>query len=146
MKTALAAALMFGAAAIAGAAIAQTKPMLEPTVPQPAIGEAHVTSAPPDARQLASDRAVGEARRYYRAQCNQHESAGFCECVTAGVAQALAPVDVRLAGRTIGERITAQGDAPLAAATDQAPAGASQMERIDYAESFYADACQQYRR
>jgi hypothetical protein len=42
-----------------------------------------------DARSLASDQAVGEARRYYRNQCNQYESPGFCDCVTAGVAQAL---------------------------------------------------------
>ena len=71
-----------------------------------------------DARSLASDQAVGDARRYYRAQCLQHESPGFCECVTAGVAQALMPDEVRIAARTIGERINAQGDAAISSQSD----------------------------
>lgn len=97
-----------------------------------------------DARSLASDQAVGEARRYYRNQCNLHESAGFCECVTAGVAQALMPDEVRLAGRTIGERINAQGDAAYSARSD-ASAAMSSAERIEQVEGHYADACAQFR-
>lgn len=97
-----------------------------------------------DARSLASDQAVGEARRYYRNQCNQHESAGFCECVTAGVAQALMPDEVRLAGRTIGERINAQGDAAYSARSDGSTAMSS-AERIEQVEGHYADACAQFR-
>ena len=73
--------------------------------------DAEITAT--DARSLASDQAVGEARRYYRAQCNEYQSPGFCECVTAGVAQALMPEEVRIAGRTIGQRINAQGDAAI---------------------------------
>jgi len=104
--------------------------------------EAEITST--DARSLASDQAVGDARRYYRAQCNQHESAGFCECVTAGVAQALMPEEVRIAGRTIGERINAQGDAGIASQSD-ATAAMSSAERIEQVEGHYADACAQFR-
>lgn len=97
-----------------------------------------------DARSLASDQAVGEARRYYRNQCNQFESPGFCDCVTAGVAQALMPEEVRIAGRTIGERITAQGDAGIASQSD-ATAAMSSAERIEQVEGHYADACAQFR-
>lgn len=97
-----------------------------------------------DARSLASDQAVGEARRYYRAQCNQYESPGFCECVTAGVAQALMPEEVRIAGRTIGDRINAQGDAAYASQSD-ASVAMSSAERIEQVEGHYADACAQFR-
>lgn len=97
-----------------------------------------------DARSLASDQAVGDARRYYRNQCNQYESPGFCECVTAGVAQALMPEEVRIAGRTIGERINAQGDAAYASQSD-ASVAMSSAERIEQVEGHYADACAQFR-
>ncbi|MEZ5960360.1 MAG: hypothetical protein R3C30_08015 [Hyphomonadaceae bacterium] len=103
--------------------------------------EAQVTTT--DARSLASDQAVGEARRYYRAQCNQYESPGFCDCVTAGVAQALMPEEVRIAGRTIGERINAQGDASIASQSD-ATAAMTSAERIEQVEGHYADACAQF--
>ncbi|MBL8546471.1 MAG: hypothetical protein JNL81_08400 [Hyphomonadaceae bacterium] len=97
-----------------------------------------------DARSLASDQAVGEARRYYRAQCNEYESAGFCECVTAGVAQALMPDEVRIAARTIGERINAEGDAAISSQSDTTTAMSS-AERIEQVEGHYAEACAQYR-
>lgn len=126
--------------------------LLATVVSAGAIAYAQVddTMAPPtagttDARSLASDQSVGEARRYYRAQCNQYESAGFCDCVTAGVAQALLPQEVRIAGRTIGERITAQGDASIASDTDVSDAPMSSAERIEQVESHYADACAQFR-
>jgi hypothetical protein len=99
-----------------------------------------------DARSLASDQSVGEARRYYRSQCNRHESTAFCECVTAGVAQALMPEEVRIAANTIGERITAQGDTGLASDSDSSGAPMSSAERIAQVEGHYADSCQQYRR
>lgn len=97
-----------------------------------------------DARSLASDQSVGEARRYYRAQCNQYESAAFCDCVTAGVAQILMPEEVRIAGRTIRERITAQGDTGYSERTDATPAMSS-AGRIEQVEGHYADACASYR-
>lgn len=148
MRTSLAAALLLCSASVAGVAIAQTdaKPVghgvltqaVEPMTPPPA--------PTPDARTLASDQDVGEARRAYRAQCSQFQTAEYCDCVTAGVAQALMPEEVRIAARTIGERINAEGDAYVGGTSDQAPAGASSQERIEYAEGFYADACVQYRR
>jgi hypothetical protein len=99
-----------------------------------------------DARSLANDQAVGEARRYYRAQCSRHESTAFCECVTAGVAQALMPEEVRIAANTIGERINAEGDAAMAAQSDHSDTAMSSAARIEQVESHYAGACAQYRR
>lgn len=104
----------------------------------------NVSSTAMDARSMASDRAVGEARRYYRAQCNRHQSAAFCECVTAGVAQALMPEEVRMAGRTIGERIGAEGDAAGSEQSD-ATAAMSSAARIEHVEAHYAEACVQFR-
>jgi hypothetical protein len=129
MKSAFAALILLaGIGASATLAIAQTEPA-------PAVGPVG------DARSVASDREVGEARRYYRQQCNRHEAAGFCECVTAGVAQELAPAEVRMAARTVGERITAQGD--TAGAGNEA--AATPEARIAQVESHYADACAQFR-
>ncbi|MCA8885768.1 MAG: hypothetical protein R3C31_06740 [Hyphomonadaceae bacterium] len=141
-------ALSVSAGAIAYAQIKE-EPMMEGVrgqpmdAPPPVVApEAETTAV--DARSLASDEAIGAARRYYRAQCNQYESAGFCDCVTAGVAQALMPEEVRIAGRTIGERIIAEGDAPYAAQSD-ATAAMSSAERIEQVEGHYADACASYR-
>jgi hypothetical protein len=98
-----------------------------------------------DARSVASDQAVGEARRYYRAQCSRHESAAFCECVTAGVAQALQPAEVRIAANTIEDRITAQGDAAIASESDNSALPMSSADRIAQVEGHYADACASFR-
>jgi hypothetical protein len=103
------------------------------------------TAGTMDARSMASDQEVGEARRYYRAQCNRHESAGFCDCVTAGVAQALMPEEVRIAARSIEDRITAQGDAAIASDSDSSTMPMSSAERIAQVEGHYADACAQFR-
>jgi hypothetical protein len=127
--------------------------LLAVTVSAGAIAYAQVTdpmAAAPmtatDARSHASDREVGEARRFYRAQCQQSgESTAFCECVTAGVAQALLPEEVRIAARTVDERLPAQGDATMSSETDAAPMGASSAERIAQVEGHYADACSQFR-
>ena len=100
-----------------------------------------------DARAVASDGDVGQARRAYRASCGRYESAVFCECVTAGVAQALTPADLRIAARTIRERITAQGDAASSAKSDP-PIGEGEgdaMTRIEQAEGHYVDSCAQFR-
>lgn len=104
--------------------------------------QAEITAT--DARSLASDQAIGDARRYYRAQCNEYQSVGFCDCVTAGVAQALMPEEVRIAARTIGERINAEGDAPYSTQSD-ATAAMSSAERIEQVEGHYADACAEFR-
>lgn len=127
--------------------------LLAVTVSAGAIAYAQVEPTTPssemtatDARSHASDADVGEARRYYRAQCERSsESTGFCECVTAGVAQALMPEEVRIAARTVSDRLTAQGDAMMSAETDASPAGSNSAERIAQVESHYADACAQFR-
>lgn len=152
MRKLLTAAALLASVSLAGVAVAQVKP-LPPDVP-PSMQQAPMTvidprlppSQPvPDARSLASDREVAEARRYYRAQCGQHESVGFCECVTAGVAQALMPAEVRIAARSIGQRITAQGDAAYGSDLSDAPLAQSSAERIARVEGHYADACAQFR-
>jgi hypothetical protein len=110
------------------------------------VVERNLSMTETDARSQASDQAVGEARRYYRAQCERSgETHAFCECVTAGVAQALLPAEVRIAANGVEERLTAQGDAAMSSETDAAPSGASSAERIAQVESHYADACAQFR-
>jgi hypothetical protein len=149
MRKLFAAALLLSAASLTTIAFAQVKP-LKPEVlvlqpQQQAFIGPPVEFAAPDAQSLASTQDVAEARRAYRAACDRYESTGFCECVTAGVAQALMPQEVRIAARTIGERINAQGDSYAAAGTDIAPAGASSAVRIEQVEAHYADACAQFR-
>ena len=144
MRKAFAAAALLSAASLTTLAIAQTKPVdpmpvQEETAPMAAPATGSPTMIP-DARSLATDQQVGEARRAYRAACSRHENAGFCDCVTAGVAQALMPDEVRLAARTFGERIPAQGDAYQ---SDQ-PAMSS-AARIAQTEAQYANACAQFR-
>jgi len=50
-----------------------------------------------DARSTASDEEVRVARRAYRAACQQLNDAGYCECMTGGMAQALTPDQLALA-------------------------------------------------
>ena len=143
MKTHLIAALMLGAASLAGAALAQNQPMpAEPAAPAESTSPVASTS---DAQSLASAEEVGVTRRAYRAACERHESHGFCDCVTAGMAQVLTPAEMRIAARTIGERINAQGDAAAAAETDTAPVGSNSQERIEHTEGHYANVCAQFR-
>lgn len=153
MRKLFTAALLIAAVSLTSIAVAdQVKPILKPGEGVVIAQTEPVMEGPPDgppsldARSVASDREVGEARRGYRAACQRYESAGFCECITAGVAQALPPADVRMAARTIGERITAQGDAAVAESSDPAIHEGSSMMRIEQVEGHYADACASYRR
>lgn len=154
MRTLIAAAIMAGAVSLTTIAVAQIKPeaQYDPTlVTQQTMAADDAAMNPPaefaapDGRSMASDQEVGEARRAYRAACDRHESAGFCECVTAGVAQALHPSEVRIAARTIGDRITAQGDAAYASESDSTAGLQSSAARIEQVEGHYADACAQFR-
>lgn len=160
MRKMLVAAALLSAASVTSIAIAQTKPLnqdgvyeptmqtrqtMEPSAPMiaPATGSPTVV---PDAQALASTDEVGEARRAYRAACESSgENAGFCDCVTAGVAQALMPSEVRIAARTFGDRIPAQGDSYAAAQSDSTIGAESSAERIAQVESHYADSCAQFR-
>jgi hypothetical protein len=155
MRKLLAAAALLAAASATTIAIAQTKPLspdgtyaAQMTAQQsaPMGPEVPVALAAPDARSLASDQEVGEARRYYRSQCERYQSPGYCDCVTAGVAQALMPQEVRIAARTIGERINAQGDAAIASESDSTMGAESSVERIEQIEGHYANACEPFRR
>ena len=156
MRTLIAAAVLAGAVSLGTIAIAQVKPLgpdgqYDPTMTstQQVMADPSfnppVDFASPDGRSMASDQEVGEARRAYRAACDRYESTGFCECVTAGVAQALHPSEVRIAARTIGDRITAQGDAAMASDTDSTVGLQSSAARIEQVEGHYADACAQFR-
>jgi len=145
MRTPLIAALLLGSVSLAGVALAQTEAVPVAPAPAPMAAAAPVTSTT-DAQTNASAAEVGVTRRAYRAACERHQSAGFCECVAAGMAQVLMPAEMRIAARTIRERINAEGDATLAPETDAAPVGASSAERIEHTEGHYAAVCAQYRR
>ncbi len=61
-----------------------------------------------DARSSASDAEVRDARRAYRAACQQSQSEAYCECMTGGMAQALAPQDLAVATAAFtGQTVTA---------------------------------------
>jgi hypothetical protein len=148
MKTAIMAAVLFAAASAATFALAQdlgAKP-IEPANPNASATPAPPSAESPDARQLASDADVGVARRAYRASCQRYQSFGFCDCLTAGVAQALTPSEVRAASRNIGSWINAQGDASGDADIDASTAESNSVSRIDQVQAHYADTCAQFRR
>lgn len=146
MRKVFAAAALAATVSIATLAFAQTKPLNQTDQNQPQPQLALQQSVPvSDARSLASDADVADARRAYRAACDVHQSTAYCECVTAGVAQALMPQEVRIAASTIGERINAQGDAAMASESDNTGGAQSSVERIEQIEGHYAAACWSYR-
>lgn len=132
MKMLLAAALLSAASFAAFAA-------------EPSVKTTDPAATAVDAQTVASTEEVGVARRGYRASCQRYENVSFCDCMAAGMAQALAPADLRLASRTIRERITAQGDAPGGSDADPAINQGDAMSRIQQAEGHYTDVCSQYR-
>lgn len=85
-----------------------------------------------DARSHASDEEVRVARRAYRAACQRTQSVDFCECMTGGMAQALAPADLALA----------------TAAFSGQPASGSQAARarVEEAQAEVEPGCAQFRR
>lgn len=151
MRKALLAAALLATASATTVAFAQVKPlnpdgMYDQTLPMDPMGVGEPTAVDAtDARSLASDREVGEARRAYRNACTALESPGFCDCVTAGVAQALMPAEVRMAARTIDDRIGAEGDTAFAAESDDTMGAESSAMRIEQIEGHYAAACAQFR-
>jgi len=65
-----------------------------------------------DARSTASDEEVRVARRAYRAACQQRHPDGYCECMTGGMAQVLAPADLAIATAALGgQNVTASAEA-----------------------------------
>jgi len=144
MRKMLAAASLAATVSLATIAWAQTKPLDQP-MPQPYLATEQVAPPIQDARALASDQEVAEGRRAYRSACAEYQTAEYCDCVTAGVAQALMPAEVHIAARTIGERINAEGDAYAAAESDNTSNLESTAARIEQIEARYADACVQFR-
>jgi hypothetical protein len=127
----------FVAAAILTAAAAQTPDAQKPP--------GYVA----DAQSTHSAREVAAARQVYRQACQRHQSAGFCQCLAAGVAQAMPPHLVRQASRGIGERLAATSGA-AGASTFYAADARSGLDdptaRIAEVEGHYANVCQQLRR
>jgi hypothetical protein len=80
------------------------------TAPQQSSGRGEPSYA--DARSSASDAEVRDARRAYRSACQQNQSDGYCECMTGGMAQALAPADLAIATAALsGQDIAAPPEA-----------------------------------
>lgn len=85
--------------------------------PSLAAGAGHQSSASSspnyqDARSSASDEDVRVARRAYRGACERHNSVGYCECMTGGMAQALAPSELAIATAAFtGAHVNASAEA-----------------------------------
>ena len=91
-----------------------------------------------DARTEACDADVRVARRAYRAACEQHQSTGYCECMTGGMAQSLAPDDLGTATRLLAHEL---GHAAAPSGLDRAS-----VERARAASAMYEPSCGQFRR
>jgi hypothetical protein len=85
-----------------------------------------------DARSSASDAEVREARRAYRAACQQTQSDGYCECMTGGMAQALVPADLAVATAAFSSQSVA--------------ASAETRARVEAARADVDRGCAQFRR
>lgn len=83
-----------------------------------------------DARSVASDEAIRASRRAYRNACLQTLSADHCECLTASMAQSLAPPDLdAAAARLRGGAVSGESAARIAPAQAQAEAACAQYRR-----------------
>lgn len=85
------------AAAVAMAACAASEPAAQSAAQQPAPPPSAAATDYSDARSTASDAEVRDARRAYRAACQQSQSDAYCECMTGGMAQALSPAELAVA-------------------------------------------------
>jgi len=145
MKIAAIATATLLAATILTAAAAQTPdPQQKPDAQQRPPG--YVA----DAQSTHNPREVAAARQAYRRACQRYQSAGFCECLASGVAQAMPPQLVRQGSRGIGQRISAApSSAPGESAFYRADARSGLDDpsgRIAEVEGHYANVCQQLRR
>lgn len=103
--------------------------------PSDAQSNSGSSAAPPsysDARSGASDADIRDARRAYRSACQQRSSGDYCECMTASMAQILAPADLRiataaLAGGSVGG--SAEARARIEAARSQSDAACASYRR-----------------
>lgn len=93
---------------------------------------AQQSSAPnyEDARSVASDEAIRVSRRAYRDACQRSMSADYCECMTASMAQSLAPADLDTASAQLrGEAVSSTAAGRVAPARAQAEAACAQYRR-----------------
>lgn len=96
---------------------------------------------------------IAQERRAYRDTCAQYENYGWCECMGAGLAQALTPAEMRLARASLPERyesVTAETAAATAAAEAEAPQYLRENRLDSYArirevETGLVEACMQFR-
>lgn len=117
MKTWIAAAAAAAVLVMAGAS-ASPAPQQEPSYA--------------DARSTATDEEVRVARRAYRAACQQTQSLDYCECMTGGMAQALAPADLDIATAAFSGRVVEASPAARA--------------RVSEAQAEVEPGCARYRR
>lgn len=83
-----------------------------------------------DARSVASDDAIRVSRRAYRDACQRSMSADYCECMTASMAQSLAPADLDVASAQLrGETVSNTTAGRIAPARAQAEAACAQYRR-----------------
>lgn len=96
-------------AVLFAAACASPEPAAAPQQGGAAPAEAAQSSPTyDDARSSASDAEVRDARRAYRYACQQGQSEAYCECMTGGMAQALAPRELAVATAALtGQNVAA---------------------------------------
>ena len=101
---------------------------------QPAAQTSSSSSQAPtyeDARSTATDEEVRVARRAYRAACQTRHSDAYCECMTGGMAQILAPADLAIATAAFtGQSVQASQEA---------------RDRVDASRTEVDRGCAQYR-
>lgn len=110
--------------------LALAAPALAQSESAPTYGE--------DARSRASDEDIRAARRAYRAACQQLQSDDYCECMTGGMAQSLAPSDLRTAIALLPHNLSGAA----------MPEGLSQtsIDAAQAAAAEYEPLCRPYRR
>lgn len=111
-------------------ALALAAPALAQTSGAPSYSE--------DARSFASDEEIRIARRAYRAACRQLQSDDYCECMTGGMAQSLAPNDLRTATALLPHALTGSA---IPEGLNQSSIAAAQAATADY-----EPLCRPYRR
>jgi hypothetical protein len=104
----------------------------------PALAQNGALSYSQDARTQGSDEQVRVERRAYRAQCERYQSVDYCECMTGGMAQSLAPRDLHTAAALLAHDL---GHAPMPKRLDHASVAAARAATAEY-----EPGCAQYRR
>jgi hypothetical protein len=107
-------------------------------VTTPAFAQTQPPTYTEDARSHASDEDIRIARRAYRAACQQRQSDDYCECMTGGMAQSLAPDDLRTATALLPHNLSG---AAVPEGLNRTTIDAAQAASADY-----EPLCRPYRR